>query len=622
MTFLHPEFLYLMLPMLVILFFFLLTQREASAAYFSEEVLNRLRVNTKMMTLRARNALFLMMFIFFIIALAQPVIEEGKVTVEAKSADIMIALDISDSMLAEDVYPSRIEQGKQKIIGLLEHAPQERLGVSAFARASYLVAPLSFDHRAVHFLVKQLQPSFITEKGTDFKALLEATAKMMEENAKKYLLIVTDGGDQERFDEEIALAKKEGITLFVLGIGTEKGAPIKEREGGGFVKQNGSIVITTLNKAVSALATETGGVYIESVTSDADIRAMLSEIEAKTVKRSLEEQEITRYGQLFYVPLGVGMLLLLIATSSMSRRERMQMPHALILFALLAQGVPSQAGLLDFTLLDDAKAAYDGRDYNRSAALYGEYASRHRSNASLYNTAGALYKNGRYDEAAQRYEQVQFTDPKQQFDVWHNLGNAYAKQGTTEALQKALDAYQKALAVREEAPTRENFETVRKLLEEQQKQQQNQGAEQQGKKQQEGDKQSASQGNPRQQGENNATSSGEDNASQNENNTQQQKSDSNATQEQQGSSQAEKQDAAEKQSESARPQQGKSDRNATEEEPAAAAETAAAEDDAPQMSDLEAQKWLKMLDERPVSHIYRIGPAVPPEKESENEKPW
>ena len=447
---------------------------------------------------------------------------------------------------------------------------------------------------------------------------------MMEENAKKYLLIVTDGGDQESFEEEIALAKREGITLFVLGIGTEKGAPIKEREGGGFVKHNGSIVVTALNKAVSALATETGGVYIESVTSDADIRAMLSEIEAKTVKRSLEEQEITRYGQLFYAPLAIGMLLLLIATSSMGRRERMQMPHALLFFALLAQGVPSQAGLLDFTLLDDAKSAYDGGDYNRSAALYGEYTSRHRSNASLYNTAGALYKNGRYDEAAQRYEQVQFTDPNQQFDVWHNLGNAYAKQGTTEALQKALEAYQKALAVREEAPTRENFETVKKLLEEQQqKQQQNQGAQQQGEKQQEGDKQPASQGNPQQQGENNATSSGDNNASQNENNTQQQKSDSNATQEQQGSSGAEEHDAAGKQPESSRPQQRKSDRNATEEEPsaAAAAETAA-DNDTPQMSDLEAQKWLKMLDERPVSHIYRIGPAVPPEKESENEKPW
>jgi Ca-activated chloride channel family protein len=206
MTFLHPEFLYLMLPALFVLFYFLLTQREASAAYFSEEVFNRLRVNTKMMTLRARNGLFMLMFIFFIVALAQPVIEEGKVTVQAKSADIMIALDISDSMLAEDVYPSRIERAKQKIIALLERSPQERLGVSAFARASYLVAPLSFDHSAVRFLVRQLQPSFITEKGTDFTALLEASAQMMKENEKKYLLLFTDGGDQENFEPEIALA--------------------------------------------------------------------------------------------------------------------------------------------------------------------------------------------------------------------------------------------------------------------------------------------------------------------------------------------------------------------------------------------------------------------------------
>ena len=116
MTFLHPEFLYFMLPPVFILFYFLLTQSEATARFFSEEVFNKLRVNTKMMTLKAQNALFLLMFIFFIIALAQPVIEEGKVKVQAKSADIMIALDISDSMRAEDVYPSRLERGKQKIL--------------------------------------------------------------------------------------------------------------------------------------------------------------------------------------------------------------------------------------------------------------------------------------------------------------------------------------------------------------------------------------------------------------------------------------------------------------------------------------------------------------------------
>jgi Ca-activated chloride channel family protein len=125
MTFLHPEFLYLMLPPIFILFYFLLTQREAIANFFSEETYNRLRVNSKRLPLRVRNVLFLLMFICFIVALAQPVIEEGKVKVQAKSADIMIALDISDSMRAEDVYPSRLELGKQKILELLEVAEHE-----------------------------------------------------------------------------------------------------------------------------------------------------------------------------------------------------------------------------------------------------------------------------------------------------------------------------------------------------------------------------------------------------------------------------------------------------------------------------------------------------------------
>ncbi|MDX1295849.1 MAG: VWA domain-containing protein, partial [Sulfurimonadaceae bacterium] len=292
MTFLHPEFLYFMLPPVFILFYFLLTQSEATATFFSQEVFNKLRVNTKMMTLKARNTLFLLMFIFFVIALAQPVIEEGKVKVQAKSADIMIALDISDSMRAEDLYPSRLERGKQKILDLLELSPQERLGVTAFAKASYLVAPLSFDHRAVHFLVKQLQPSYITEKGTDFMQLLQSTAQMMQENEQKYLLILTDGGDQDAFDDEIAYAKEQGIKVFVLGIGTEKGAPIKEKEGG-FVKSGGSIVLTTLNRSVSQLATQTGGTYIESVVSKEDITTMFSEITSKTKKRSLKEEEIT-----------------------------------------------------------------------------------------------------------------------------------------------------------------------------------------------------------------------------------------------------------------------------------------------------------------------------------------
>ena len=631
MTFMHPEFLYLMLPPVLVLFYFLLTQREAIAGFFSEESYNRLRVNSKRLPLRVRNVLFLLMFICFIVALAQPVIEEGKVTVQAKSADIMIALDISDSMRAEDVYPSRLELGKQKILELLALTPQERIGVSAFARASYLVAPLSFDHRAVQFLVRQLQPSYITEKGTDFAQLLKSAAKMMSENKEKYLLILTDGGDSKDFSEEIALAKSEGIKIFVLGIGTEKGAPIKNSEGG-FVKDEGKIVVTTLNSAVADLATGTGGTYIESVASNEDITAMFGEITAKTRKRRLKEEEITQYIQLFYIPLGLGMLLLLIATSSMSRREKVHVPLALAAAVMLAHPLSSEAGLLDFRVLDEAKQAYMAEDFNRSASLYGEYASHHRNAASLYNTASALYKQGRYAEAAREFEQVQFKEPSKQFDALHNLGNAYAKQGTPEALQQAVKAYEKALKIKEEAPTRENLETVKKLLKQQEQQQQGQRPPQNGKQ---GDKKPKEPGKeqqqPPQEGQEGAQSSGDSSQQEAKGETPSpQKSSAKEPKTSLGKEDAKQSDADEQQQpeNASQVRQAKSaqDEDTKKEEAAkaaAASQTEEGRDGEPVMSDLEAQKWLKRLSEQPVSHIYRIGGENESSKrEDEDEKPW
>ena len=168
MSFLHPEFLYYMLPPLFILFGLLLTQKESQAHFFSEEVMSKLRVSANTLTLKARNALFFLMFFLMIVALAQPMINEGVVSIKSKSADIMIALDISDSMLAEDVYPNRLKLAKQKAMELLDFAPNERIGVIGFAKNSYLVSPLSFDHGAVGFLLSQLDTESITEKGTNF----------------------------------------------------------------------------------------------------------------------------------------------------------------------------------------------------------------------------------------------------------------------------------------------------------------------------------------------------------------------------------------------------------------------------------------------------------------------
>ncbi len=612
MSFLHPEFLYYTLLPVLVLFIFLLKQKEKEQLFFSKRVLQMIRVPGNALSMRARNALFFMVSLLIVVALAQPVIEEGKVTVEAKSADIMVALDISDSMLAEDLYPNRVEHAKQKIMQLLEGAPQERIGVMAFAKNAYLVSPLSFDHRAVMFLVKQLQPGSITEKGTDFVQLLDTAAQAMRENERKYLLILTDGGDQNDFGAEIALAKKEGMQIFVLGTGTHKGAPIKLKEGG-FIKHNGDIIVSSLNQEISSLATQTGGAYIESVASSKDIEAMLAEIVRKTEKRTLAEEEIPMYTQLFYYPVGLALLFLLFATSSFYRKST-GAAALLVITAIASPGTALHAGLLDFQLLKEAKERYEAGDYNRSAELYSDYAGRARSDASYYNQANALYKQGSYASAAELYAKVsEEASEEMAFSAKHNLGNAYAKQGTPELLQKALEAYEAALQLKEDTQTRENYEAVKKLLEQQEQpsEESQQSKEKQEQSKSDDDKQSQ-EADEKNQDEKQSQSDAQKPS--------QQKSQKDVQQEGDGSEQmsTEPEEAQDEQEEA---QQAKSEKPEEKEAAQQGEANAPSEAQSAQMSEMEAKKWFNKLGQEPVSHIYRLMPTNPQE-ENENAKPW
>jgi Ca-activated chloride channel family protein len=472
MEFLHPEFLYFMLPPLFILFGLLLTQKEPEALFFTPEVMQRLRVSANTLTLKARNALFMIIGLLIILALADPVIKDGKVAIKAKSADIMIALDISDSMLAEDIYPNRLKFAKQKALKFLNLTKNERIGVVAFAKNSYLVSPLSFDHEAVAFLLSKLDTDSITEQGTDFLAMLEVVAKSIKEQKKKYLLLLSDGGDQKDFSREIAYAKKHNIKIFVLGIGTSKGAPIPLKKGD-YLTYKGEIVVTKLNSNIASLATETGGVYIEGVNANRDIKVMVDEIEKGAIKKEMKSKEIVRYIPLFYYPVGLALLLLLIATSSMSKREHVEVP-SLFLFGFLLFIEPSaKAGILDFQELREAKTDYEQGAYKDAAKYYESYAIERESSEAYYNAGNAFYKAKEYKKAIKAYKKAIFSHTNKRAKVFSNMGNAYAMLATQEALQKALKAYEESLKLQYDREVQENLDIVKKELKKRKKEQKN-----------------------------------------------------------------------------------------------------------------------------------------------------
>jgi len=590
MTFLHPEFLYYMLPPLFLLFGLLLTQKEQQAEFFSKEVMEKLRVSANTLTLKARNALFLLVGFFAVIALAQPVIKDGKVEVKAKSTDITIALDISDSMLAQDAYPNRLEAAKQKALTLLEEAKSERIGVVAFAKESYLVSPLSFDTAAVAFLLRQLDTSSITEKGTDFLSLLDVVQKSQKEHERKIVLLLSDGGDKDDFSQEIAFAKKHGIRVFVLGMGTKKGAPIRLHDGT-FLQHNGEMIFTKLNDHIATLAIKTGGVYIEQTTSFEDIKTMFGEMVRQDEKKELKSQEIERTKPLFYYPLGMAMLFLLFATSSFGRGTK----SLFVALALLSFHQDADAGMFDFMKLQEAKKAYESGEFDKAAQLYEAHATKSQNPQSYYNTANAYYKQGKYKEAAEAYKKAAFEDDDSRAKNLSNLGNAYAKSGD---LQKAIASYEESLKIKEEKETKENLEAVKKALQKQQ-QKEEQKQEENLKEDKDGDKEGAK----------------EDKNGDKKGLKEDKNGDKKGLKDKESNQENKPQDAT-------KPQQNQSQeaqKGDTKEDKGSDA-AATKMDDTQKMSDDEERKWIEMLGKNVSSYMYKLSDEKT--QKSMDEKPW
>jgi Ca-activated chloride channel family protein len=625
MSFLNPEFLYYMLPPFFILFGLLLTQKESQAHFFSEEVMSKLRVSANTLTLKARNALFMLMGFFIIIALAQPVIKEGKVQIKAKSADIMIALDISDSMLAEDVYPNRLEMAKQKALTLLDESPNERIGIVAFAKNSYLVSPLSFDTSAVAFLLRQLDTTSITEKGTDFLSILDVVSKAQEKKDKKYLLILSDGGDKSNFSQEIEMAKDNGITVFVLGVATKKGAPIK-LEDGTFIKQNGDIIVSKLNENISDLATKTGGVYIQSSTSSDDIKTMLREITNISDEKELKSEEIERYIPLFYYPVGMALFILLIATSSIRKKESVSVPSAFILFSLLFTNVHVEAAMLDFIQLNKAEKAYEKGNFEESAKLYERYAEESDSGEGYYNSANAYYKQKKYKEAIESYKKATFDTDDSRAKNYSNLGNAYVKEQGEDGLQKAVESYEKSLEIQEDKDTRENLEEVKKLLEKQKQDSKDDDKkdsdEKKDKDKKDDKKQDSKDGDKKESDEKQEKSSDEKDKSKDEKDSSKSKESEDKEKSSDDMKSKKEKEGQKNKDEKQKDKEEKKDKldkleNKDKEKSSAAAQELQKQ----KMSDAEEQKWIDKLNTKSNTYLYQLNDSKV-KRENSDEKPW
>lgn len=624
MTFLRPEFLYLLLPPLIIMYLFVLLQKESHEHFFSKEIMDKLRVNYNSLTLKTRNALLFLAGLLILVAAAEPVLKEGTVRVKAIGGDIIVALDISDSMLAKDIYPNRLESAKNKALELISKTTKDRVGVIAFAKNSYLVSPISFDTKTVSFLLSKLETSSITQKGTDILTMLETVEKTNTSTDKKYLLILSDGGDEKNFLAEINFAKEKGIIVFVLGMGTELGASIK-KEDGSLIKYNNKVVISTLNESISKLAIETGGVYIKNTTSSKDIEAMFNEIVSNSEHKELKSQEIERYVALFYYPIILAIIILLIAFNSLGKGVKSRMStSAFILFVFFLNPLDSIADMFDFRKLDAAKKSYEAKDYNSSARIYKEYAKKTDNGQAYYNAGNSYYREKEYTKALSAYSFARLQDTDQRAKKLSNMGNALVRLGTKNTLDRAVKHYEASLKLKEDEFTRENLEAVIKALQEQKKKQEKE------KSQEEKDKK-FSQHKTDEGGNNSDTADDKNNKKKNKdkknkNNSKGKKSDNKINPNSKKESDNKSKDADGNNNDGSNIDSDEEQEQTKELKDKSKKEVKNQGNNnksglKQQMSDLEEAKWVKKLDSKQNTYLYRLNKETS-ENEDKNEKPW
>ena len=322
MSFVNPQFFWALIIPFVVFVFLISTNKEKLSRVFDEKVLKRLTAADEGMPMMVRNILMLLAIFFMIVAIARPVIEKGDKKVEVQGLTLLTALDISGSMRSKDVYPDRLTFAKTKMAQFFDAMPSDEIGVVAFAYSPFVLAPFSSDKETLKMMVEGVDDSYINMGSTDFSALGELASNLLEEKKPKILVLFTDGGDEEAIAGFADILKANDIDLYVVLVGTDKGAPVIDENGKPVVQKDGTIAITQRNDALGELAKENGGAYVVASNGKEDIQQLVNVIKGKYKNQQQGAVTVKERVEYFYYPLGLGLLLLLIAFSSMPERSK------------------------------------------------------------------------------------------------------------------------------------------------------------------------------------------------------------------------------------------------------------------------------------------------------------
>jgi len=328
----HLEYLNALyiLPVLVIVFWLAMRWRRKALQRFGEkDLLNHLIPDISRYKHQIKFTFLLLAVAFLIVGLANPQIGTKMEEVKREGVDIIIALDVSKSMIAEDIKPNRLENAKRAISKLIDKLHNDRIGLIVFAGEAYVQLPLTADYNAAKLFLNTVYTSIVPVPGTAIGSAIDLAVKSFDENQDKHkaLIIITDGENHE--DDAAGSAKialNKGVKIHTIGMGSPEGVPIpiyRNRKQRGFHKdKDGNPILTKLNeRMLQEIASAADGQYIRATNKQEELSIILDEI-AGMEKKEFEARIFTDYEDRFQYFLGIA-LLLLIAETFISARKSM-----------------------------------------------------------------------------------------------------------------------------------------------------------------------------------------------------------------------------------------------------------------------------------------------------------
>ncbi|MBQ2020102.1 MAG: VWA domain-containing protein [Rikenellaceae bacterium] len=324
--FANPHILYLLLivPVAVALFIFAQVRRRRRLERFaSSSLLAQLTPSASPARVRTKFILYTLAVVFLILAAARPQVGSKLREEHQKGIEMMLVVDVSNSMLAEDFEPNRLDRTKFAVDRVVESMKQDRIGVVAFAGEAQVQLPITSDYRMARAFARKLSPAMVRTQGTDLGAAIKLASMSFSSQSEgsRVMILITDGENHESDALEAAQAATEkGIAIYTIGIGTPEGAPIMI--GGDYLTdENGDMVVSKLDeKMLQEIASATGGAYVRATKQSIGLKEIVDRLK-ELDESDLATTRFEAFDEQYQYPLAVALLLLLVEWLILDRRN-------------------------------------------------------------------------------------------------------------------------------------------------------------------------------------------------------------------------------------------------------------------------------------------------------------